>query len=986
LIGVLRSTSSRTVWRRAWLLGLALALASGSARAADRRFIGVGFEEFLSGGAALGDEQLIAGTPTASLPISVLLIVERSEVEAPSGSYDFSALDARIARYRRANIATYVELRGGSSTPAALDAWGRFVRAVATRYRGTVRGYAFGFRSSAAVPAVQDHAFFVKTTAINVRAGDAGAATIMAGVRDTDAAWLSALYLDDVAPYLDAIGLVAGSRNPAIFEPIDKYHPSAEVVLLGESLGQVPADAARVLVERQFGLMGTRISTAFYRGEAPAIAAASAHVGLLRGMLGQELVAVDEPSVTLRLTRAGAEMTSQIPHHLLFGLRTLTNYLIYSSDSPLELTLSEPTGVTPAIVDALTGGRVSPASFAYDAPSRIARLTLPPGVAQVVDWSNDGAGAYSTRENVSSTVMPSVSEIVARQQQAQTSQDAALRTYIARATMEQHFRSTALDAGFDVVTENRFFVEGHETEWVELSFRLNGTKWGDDRPPFPLLQAEKVLSLPLDLRLSSDYRYRLTGVDTVDGRPCFVLRFDPVDEERSLYRGTVWIDRETYVKVKSQTIQTRLSSPVVSSEEIQYFSPAGTVDGRPIQLLTRLVGRQIMLVAGRNLLVERGIHFDEFELNTSDFTARRESARSSDHVMYRDTSEGLRYLVKRDGQRVVQDSTATALAGLIGVTYEPSHDYPLPLIGLKYLDFNFRGKGNQLALVFGGVLALVNLQRPKLFGHPHLDASLDLFAIAVKGNDRTYDSTGERLDQRLTTRPFSTGINVGWQFAEFQKLLFSYQFRFDAFAVDPETSAAFRPPVSTATNGVGVSWEWKQGGFSFLAAGTQYGRVRWEPWGDPGDYRPEDQRYSKYSAGLSRDYYFGLQKVHLNAAYYGGHDLDRFSSYQFGMFDDNKVHGVPSAGVRFGELGMLRGSYSFNLLDQYRLDVFVDQAVGRDAQATGGWQNLTGLGIGGSLRGPRSTLLRIDIGKSFLAPQYRQPGTLTAQLQILKPL
>ena len=124
---------------------------------------------------------------------------------------------------------------------------------------------------------------------------------------------------------------------------------------------------------------------------------------------------------------------------------------------------------------------------------------------------------------------------------------------------------------------------------------------GDDRPPFPLLQAEKVLSLPLDLRLSSDYRYRLTGVDTVDGRPCFVLRFDPVDEERSLYRGTVWIDRETYVKVKSQTIQTRLSSPVESSEEIQYFSPAGTVDGRPIQLLTRLVGRQIMLVAGRNL-------------------------------------------------------------------------------------------------------------------------------------------------------------------------------------------------------------------------------------------------------------------------------------------------------------------------------------------------------------------------------------------------
>ena len=249
-------------------------------------------------------------------------------------------------------------------------------------------------------------------------------------------------------------------------------------MLLGESLGPVPADAARFLVERQFGLMGTRISTAFYRGDGPAIAAALAPVALLRGMLDQELVAVDEPSVALRLTRASADVTAQIPHHLLFGLRTLTNYSIYSSDSLLELTLSEPTGVTPAVIDPLTGARVSPTSFAYDAPSRIARLTLPTGAAQVVDWSNDGSGASSTRENVSSTVMPSVSEIVARHQQAQTSQDAALRTYIARATMEQHFRSTALDAGIDVVTENRFFVEGHQTEWVELSFRLNGTKWG----------------------------------------------------------------------------------------------------------------------------------------------------------------------------------------------------------------------------------------------------------------------------------------------------------------------------------------------------------------------------------------------------------------------------------------------------------------------------------------------------------------------------
>ena len=186
----------------------------------------------------------------------------------------------------------------------------------------------------------------------------------------------------------------------------------------------------------------------------------------------------------------------------------------------------------------------------------------------MVDWSDGTDSVLLDNQEVSSARLPSVGEIVARNQQAQTAQDERLRTYVANALMEQSFRTTAADPGFDVVTENRFFVEGKSVEWEERSFRLNGTKWGANRPPFPLLQAEKVLSLPLDLRLSTDYRYRLDGVEDVDGRPCFVLRFDPIDAAQSLYRGSVWIDQETFLRVKVQTVQTKLSTPVLSSEEI----------------------------------------------------------------------------------------------------------------------------------------------------------------------------------------------------------------------------------------------------------------------------------------------------------------------------------------------------------------------------------------------------------------------------------
>jgi hypothetical protein len=958
------------------------------ALAADKVFIGIGFDEQLSGDVVLAEALRRAPPTLAGMPLNVRLVVERAEVERAPGVFDFDALDARMATYRRIEgVQVYVDLRDVSRAPDALDAWGRFVRALSARYRGVVPGYIFGERASPDVQPAREYAFFVKTTAVNLRAGDDRTATIMAGVHDTDAAWLASLYQEDVAPYVDAIGLEAGNTNAAILALVDQYDPSCSVALLGEPLGDDVTGGPRRFLERHLSLLGTRVSGVTYAAPVPVVAATLTPIATLRGMLRQELVTLDERAAGLRLSRAGQTVTTEVRHQLLFGLGSSTNYLIYSDPKgPLELVLSEPSGARPTVEDALRGTSLPTRAFSYDAATKTARMELPgePGTL-VVDWSRGESSSYSAQENVSSTLVPSVAEIISRHQQAQAAQDSLLSSYIARANMDQHFRSQAIDSGFDVITENRFFVEGKHAEWEELSFRLNGTKWGANRPPFPLLQAEKVLSLPLDLRLNTDYRYRFIGIEIVDGRSCFALRFDPVDDEHTLYRGTVWIDRQTYMKVKAQTVQTHLSSPVVSSEETQYFATVGTIDGHDIDLLARLVARQIMLIAGRNLLVERGIHFEAFQLNAADFVAQRDAARATDNVMYRETEEGLRYLMKRDGERVVQTPTTTATAGLAGITYDPSYDYPLPIIGVDYLNFNFRGKDNQLAVVFGGVLALVNLQRPKLLGD-HVDGSLDLFAIAVKGNDRTYDGSGEVTRQRLTTRPFSTGFNLGWQMAEFQKLVASYQFHFDAFGTDALTAADFRPPVSTATNGIGLAWEWKQGGYSFLVGGTSYKRVQWEPWGDPGDYRPGDQSYLKYSASLSKDLFFGLQKIHLNGAYYGGRDQDRFSAYQFGLFDDNRIHGVPSAGVRFGELGMFRGAYTFNLFDQYRLDLFLDQAVGRDPRRAAGWQALTGIGIGGNMRGPHNTLLRADIGKSFLPPQYRQPGSLVVQFQILKPL
>ena len=86
-------------------------------------------------------------------------------------------------------------------------------------------------------------------------------------------------------------------------------------------------------------------------------------------------------------------------------------------------------------------------------------------------------------------------------------------------------------------------------------------------------------------------------------------------------------------------------------------------------------------------------------------------------------------------------------------------------------------------------------------------------------------------------------------------------------------------------------------------------RSEWAPWGPAEALETGSRTYSKYAAHLSKDIFLStFQKVHLNAAYFGGTNLDRFSRYQFGLFDDTRIHGVPGSGVRFDELGMVRGS------------------------------------------------------------------------------
>ena len=242
----------------------------------------------------------------------------------------------------------------------------------------------------------------------------------------------------------------------------------------------------------------------------------------------------------------------------------------------------------------------------------------------------------------------------------------------------------------------------------------------------------------------------------------------------------------------------------------------------------------------------------------------------------------------------------------------------------------------------------------------------------------------------MLTWPLSTGLNLGWQASPFQKATLQYQFRFDAYIRDTTTAATFSRLEHAD------QWHRRRLGvparrIQLPLNGTWFARSHWDEWGKPhaGEAHACRPRatYAKYSVRVSRNVFIGpFQKFTSTARGSAGSDLDRFVQYQFGMFDDTRIHGVPASGVRFGELAMVRGSYSLNVFELYRLDVFLEHAWGREQSSVPDWQAIPGTGAAVNLRAPWNTILRAEFGKSLLPDRYRGLGSTTLQVLLLKPL
>ena len=625
---------------------------------------GFGIDEVLGAPLTLLNAIEAVKVSTKELPLFARLLVDRPAIAKAIDSGAWDALDARIGGYQRHGVPVVLAIVADSIAAGDSEAWRSLTRALATRYRGRVHGYQLELPGGSVKPDARIYAYLLRTVAVSIRAVDARARVGQATIGPSDAAWQTALFAEDTAVYVDFVPIDSGvdlASATDVTAPLRtlalKHDPTVVVMDVGVRLKGSDGPAVGRWLAFALSRLGDLNARFTIVGNLEEIAAAIAAAGALKDLFGADLIALEPANVKLAFSVDGKDVTAHVPHRLLYSLSNFSTYLAYwgsAAGSAFTISLVDATGHSPMARDAVRRTVTPVTGFAREPQSRVTRFVAPPAASPLVlDFNYGAVNVFATRADAVTTALPSAAEVVFRHQQAQARQDSLYRHFVASARMEQKFRAGT--ESFNIVSENRFFSGEDTVEWEELAFSVNGGPWGPDRPAFPLLQAEKVLSLPLDLRLTADYAYRLDGTDDVGGRRCYVVVFDPIDPAQARYRGRIWIDADTYVRLRLNAIQTRLDGLVVSSEEVHSFQPATRIGDESLYLTRRVSTTQQILIAGQNILLEKVLTFSDFEIDSADFEARRAAARAGDRIMFRDTPEGLRYLVKRGAERVVSD-------------------------------------------------------------------------------------------------------------------------------------------------------------------------------------------------------------------------------------------------------------------------------------------------------------------------------------------
>jgi hypothetical protein len=582
-----------------------------------------------------------------------------------------------------------------------------------------------------------------------------------------------------------------------------------------------------------------------------------------------------------------------------------------------------------------------------------------------------------------------VEEVIARWQTVREAERRLLDHYSATCLQALHFEASNFGVGVDVALELRLFVDRTGiNDWVQTGLFVNGVRFKKGREfPLPQLEPERVMTKPLELSMDEKYRYRLIGVEQVGGALCYVVGVEPATAGERLYAGKVWIDGVTFRQVRMQLDQRSGSNNLASHVETQDFGTVRDEQEREFTLLQRVLTEETLNMAGRAVTLERLYRFSDYAVNTSEFAASLDAARRSTEPMYRDTAEGLRAL-RRDGeQRVVDASPGKQIRSLVGgMLVDGSYDFPVPLVGVSWVDFDFRGRGSQFSAVFAGLFLAGNLSKQR---SPALRTSVEASLSALPTTDRLFDGDVELKGQRVRWFEQSAGLVAHWQARPGLSLSASSRLALMAFRRTADTDPGLAIPSVGTLLRTWVETKYARRGLELTAYVEPV--VRMTGWGDyrePGaDHGALPRAYLKYWLEATKYTYVGkLTRAGLSAGYYGGARLDRFSRYHSSFLAKPRILGLPSGVDAFDTVAIAGGYYGINILEIVRFEMAYNHARVRNRSESNAFRQFDGLDFDIGTGGPWGTYVQATVGVLVRGNLARYNSRWGAYILVFKPM
>lgn len=562
-----------------------------------------------------------------------------------------------------------------------------------------------------------------------------------------------------------------------------------------------------------------------------------------------------------------------------------------------------------------------------------------------------------------------IEEIIARHQAVAARQRAAVRTQISTGTMTLTFEAPAFPAPLTITADTVIYKAAARTDIEQRAVKVNGLDVGTGVPRLPLLEPERVASPPLAIELSDAYRYSLHGTETIAGTPCYVVGFEPVRAGESLFRGRAWISIDDFGLVKVSAVQTNLRGPIVMSEQTDEFSRSS----RGLWLLGRSRVNQVYEGAAHRTPIERVVSIARHELDPADFEERRRAAYASRNIMLRDTPQGYRYLAGPSSgssesasepvEREVVKPAERVRTIVAGTIVDPNISTPLPFAGVSYVDFDLFGTGTQFNGFYGGAFGQLAFSVPSING-TRWQVAGRAFGIVSAYNDRSFDDGRERYEENVRQRPAHVSVWLVRPLSARLSIRGGYELDYTHYDRADTTDTGFTVPSAQLAHALRLSLDFHQAGWNASAWWSPAVRSGWQPWGWAGgaDYDSRHEDFQRYGLSLGRSAVLTPRLVgHVDASWMSGHDLDRFSRFAFGAFD-NRLRGYPSALIRYDRGAVVRNAVAWSAGRRLRLDGFADVAFVEDPGYGKEFRPFAGIGAAAETPAPFGTLIAGEWG------------------------